>query len=377
MDDQKSLEAQLLGDMSYDDPRKHAQQPAVDPRLAGASAVVLDDMTSGAPQPQQPSADQRLAGASAVVLDDMSGAAQQPVRPAVVELTDEQVAILQSQRAAQGLPPYTDAEIQALKDEFVERQLAAQRAVPQVSAEAAAAQQAAAAALLQEPEDYNAPEKRVTHEVLPQVDASALLEEPAPEPVQRPVFNQSDVEEARKAAAKRATESLKEQSGPKTEEEQKRARMEMERLRVQQLSDLAQAGFKQSIVMTAIGFVCAVCMFLFASCGYAPDVTSDGFFALADKCFTYLSIALAVLSITIVLRVTKLKGFTSGMFIISSILMVVPGIIVMLHKRGADSFGLCAVSYAISIVGCFVVTFIMSTSDKLSAYYARKEITYD
>lgn len=349
MDDQKSLEAQLLGDMSYDDPRKHAQQPAVDPRLAGASAVVLDDMSTGAPQPQA------------------------PARPAVVELTDEQIALLKSQRAAQGLPPYTDEEIQALKDEFVERQLAAQRVVPQASAADIAAQQAAAAALLQEPEDYNAPEKRVTHEVLPQVDASALLEEPAPEPVQRPVFNQSDLEEAKKAAAKRATESLKEQTGPKTEEEQKRARMEMERLRVQQLSDLAQAGFKLSIVMTAIGFVAAIGMFVFASCGYPPDAVSDGFYALSDKCFSFLSIVLALLSITIVLRVLKLKGFASGMFIISSILMVIPGIIVMLHKHSA----VCAVSYAISIICCFVITFTMSTSDKLNAYYARKEITYD
>ena len=83
MDDPRSLEAQLLGDMTYDDPRKHLTPQGVDPRLAGSSVPVLDDMTAGpaAPQPK-------------------------PVTQ-YQELTDEQVAILQQQRAAAGQPPYT------------------------------------------------------------------------------------------------------------------------------------------------------------------------------------------------------------------------------------------------------------------------------
>ena len=66
MDDQKSLEAQLLGDMGYEDPRKAAQ-----------------------PQVQYQ------------------------------ELSAEQIAILQQQRAAKGQPPYTEEEIAEIKTSVI------------------------------------------------------------------------------------------------------------------------------------------------------------------------------------------------------------------------------------------------------------------
>ena len=140
MEDPKSLEAQLLGDMTYTDPRRQ----------------------------------------------------NAPAQPQYQELSEEQIAILQQQRAAAGQPPYTEEEIADLKAEFVNRQrIAAQEAA--IAAQAAQ-QQAAAAALLSEPEDYSAPEKRPQHEALPQVDAGALLEEPAPEAPRAPMFNQEVVE---------------------------------------------------------------------------------------------------------------------------------------------------------------------------------------
>ena len=155
MDDQKSLEAQLLGDMGYEDPRKAAQ-----------------------PQIQYQ------------------------------ELSDEQIAILQQQRAAKGQPPYTDEEIAELKADFIQRQRT--QAMEAAMAAQAEAQKAAAAALLAEPEDYSQPERKPQHEALPQVDASALLEEPAPEPERKVVFNQEDLQAAKMSAAKRASDSLKE-----------------------------------------------------------------------------------------------------------------------------------------------------------------------
>ena len=155
MDDQKSLEAQLLGDMGYEDPRK-ASQPQIQYQ----------------------------------------------------ELSAEQIAILQQQRAAKGQPPYTDEEIAELKADFIERQRT--QAMQAAMAAQAEAQKAAAAAMLAEPEDYSRPERKPQHEALPQVDASALLEEPAPEPERKVAFNQEDLEAAKMSAAKRASESLKE-----------------------------------------------------------------------------------------------------------------------------------------------------------------------
>ena len=352
MDDPRSLEAQLLGDMTYDDPRKRQQPQGIDPRLAGASVPVLDDMTAGpaAPQPK-------------------------PVTQ-YQELTDEQVAILQQQRAAAGQPPYTPDEIAELKAEFIERQrIAAQEAA---LAQQAAAQQAAAAALLAEPEDYNAPEKRVTHEALPQVDASALLEEPAPEPERKVFINQEDLEAAKKSAAKRASESLHE-TPQRTEEEQRRARKEMEELRRQQMDDLAQRGFIVSIAMTVMGVLAGLCTVLFASGGYEDGKDmAPGVFLFFDKCYMFAGIAMILLAVTIVLRVKKVKGLTSFFFIVTPILLIVPGIVSLLsQKKGAEGGSVTVVSYILAVVLSIVVTFVMGSSDKLNAYYAKSDIIYD
>ena len=88
MDDPKSLEAQLLGDMTYVDPRKTNPQSGANLPQVDAAAL-LGDMTAEAPAA--------------------------PVRPQFQyqELTDEQVAILQQQRAEKGQPPYTPEEIVA------------------------------------------------------------------------------------------------------------------------------------------------------------------------------------------------------------------------------------------------------------------------
>lgn len=347
MDDQRSLEEQLLGDMSYVDPRKQNPAPAVDPRLAGATVPVLDDMSAAAPAAPKP-------------------------QTRYQELTDEQVGILQQQRAAKGLPPYTDEEIAELKADFIERQrIAAQQQAMEAQA---AAQQQAAAMLLEEPETYVAPEKKKAEERLPQVDASALLEEPAPEPARPvPTFNQDDIEAAKKQAAKRAVQSLNE--APQTDP--KEARRQMEALRRQQQADLAQAGFPVAIAITVIGVLAGACMAIFASGAYADPDSVPGFFTIADKFYMFGGIALALLSLTIVLRVQQVKGLTSLLGGLSSLLMVIPGIVVLMQKRGTPSFPVTAVAYVIGVIGAIAVTFVISSSEKLSAYYAHKDMMYD
>ena len=323
MEDPKSLEAQLLGDMTYTDPRRQ----------------------------------------------------NAPAQPQYQELSDEQVAILQQQRAAAGQPPYTEEEIADLKAEFINRQrIAAQEAA--IAAQAAAQQQAAAQ-LLSEPEDYNQPEKRQQHEVLPQVDASALLEEPAPEAPRAPMFNQEDLEAAKRAAAKRATDSLK-NIPEQTEEQQKRAREEMALLRLQQQEDLAQRGFTVSIIMTILGAIAGICTAVFSMGEYADPNTVPGVFAFFDKFYMILGIALFLLAFTIVLRVKKLRGLTSFSFILTSILLVLPGIVDLISvKRGADGFAVTLGAYVFAIISCFIVTFTMSTSEKLNAYYKKSDMIYD
>lgn len=323
MEDPKSLEAQLLGDMTYTDPRRQ----------------------------------------------------NAPAQPQYQELSEEQIAILQQQRAAAGQPPYTEEEIADLKAEFINRQrIAAQEAA--IAAQAAQQQQAAAA-LLSEPEDYSATEKRPQHEALPQVDASALLEEPAPEAPRAPMFNQEDLEAAKRAAAKRASDSLK-NVPEQTAEQQKRAREEMALLRLQQQEDLAQKGFITSIIMTILGALAGICTAIYSMGEYNDPNMKDGIFGFFDKFYMILGIALFLLAFTIVLRVKKLRGLTSFTFIISSILLIVPGIVELLSvRRGADGFGVSLGAYIFAIVGCLIVTFTLSTSEKLNAYYKKSDVIYD
>jgi len=352
MDDQRSLEEQLLGDMTYEDPRKNmpTNVGGVDPRLAGASAVVLDDMSDKAPAP--------------------------PKQRQVLELTEEQIGILQKQRAEKGLPAYTAEEIEALNNEFIERQLATM--LVQHQADKAAEQQQAAAALLAAPEeDYVKQEKRDSAKILPQVDASALLEEPAPEPERRVMFNQEDLEAAKKQAAKRAAESLQE-APAKTEEDQKRARRELMELRRQQQEDLAQAGFKQSILLTVLGIVAGIATLLFAMGSYADEAKAPGVFKFFDTVYMICGALVALLSITIVTRVKALRGFTSFMLVITALLLIVPGIVSLLsQKKGGDGFAVTAICYVIAIILCIAVTVMFSSSDKIKAYYTQGEIMYD
>lgn len=350
MDDPKSLEAQLLGDMTYVDPRKNQAQsgsnlPQVD------AAALLGDMTAEAPAA--------------------------PAKPQFQyqELSDEQVAILQQQRAEKGQPPYTPEEIAELKAEFIERQR--QQAMEAAMNAQAAQQQAAAAAMLAEPEDYSQPEKKPQHEALPQVDASALLEEAAPEPEKRVSFNQEDLEAAKKAAAKRASDSLKE-APAQTAEQQKRAREEMAMLRRQQQEDLAQRGFPVAIILTVLGVVAGVCTIMFSSGAYSTPDEAPGVFHFFDKCYMLLGIAQVLLAITIVTHVKKVKGFTSFINAITPILLIIPGITLLLsQKKSAEGGAVSVVCYILAIICSFALTFMMSTSDPLNAYYAKNDIIYD
>ncbi len=344
MDEQNTLASQLLGDMTYDDPRKN--RPAAegpDPGLAGA---LLDDMGAGT--------------------------APKPVQSKFQSLSAEQIATLQQQRAEKGLPAYTAEEIAELNADFIERQrMQMQQAAMQQQAEA----QAAADALLGAEEVYTAPQKTPQKETLPEVDASALLEEPAPEPEKKVVFNQEDLEAAKRKAVKTANATLT--SAPKTEEDQKRARQELQALRQQQQADLAQAGFKTSVILTVVGLIAALCMIWFSTRPYGDDFEPNGFFNLAGSFYKGGGVLLVLLSVTIVTRVKQLKGLTSFLFGLSSVLLLIPGVVLLFQKKSAGGFALTAILYLLAIIGCFAVTFVISTSDKLNAYYQRREIIYD
>ncbi len=336
----------------------------------------LDEM-NGTPLLEEPSYTPKpqRSGPAAVdaasLLSDMGAEDAKPVQqtPRYQQLSDAQIAVLQQQRAEQGQPPYTPEEIAELKAEYIERQRLQfqQQAFAQQ-------QQAAQSSVMLEEATYTAPEKKATKEALPQVDASQLLEEAAPQPERRVSFDQADLEAAKKAAAKRAVESLKEAPPPKDPAE---ARRQMEALRQQQLADLAQAGFPVSIVLTIIGVIAGACMALFASRPFPEGAELTGFFNIACNIYRYAGIAMAILAITIVLRIQPVKGFTAFLFGAASILLLIPGGIILFQHRGGDGFGLTCAFYVAALILGFVVTFNLSTSDKLNAYYGKKEIMYD
>ncbi len=343
MDDQRSLQDQLLGDMSYDAPQ---------------------------PKPQTSGADPRLAGASAVVLDDMGGQDAPPVRPAsrYQSLTPEQIAVLQQQRAAKGEPPYTNEEIAELNAEFIERQRL------QFQQQALQQQQApASASVVLEEATYEAPEKKQAATILPEVKADDLLEETQPEPERKPSFNQADIEEAKRQATKRMTESLTE--APTTDP--KEAQRQLRELRAQQAADRARAGFPISVILTVIGVLAGGFMVTFASRPYAEGFDPNLFFRIADSFYRYGGIVLIILAVTIVLRVKQVRGLTSFLFGLGAVLLLIPGIVLLFEKRHAGGFVLSLISYLIAVIGSLAVTAVMSASENLSAYYKREDVMYD
>jgi len=91
-----------------------------------------------------------------------------------------------------------------------------------------------------------------------------------------------------------------------------------------------------------------------------------------------LGIAQMLLGITIVLHVKKVKGLTSFVNIITPILLLIPGITLLLsQKKGAASGTVSVICYVVAMLISIAITFIMSTSDKLNAYYAKSDIMYD
>lgn len=346
MDENRTPEEQFSDDMSYRPPIQPSA-PAADPRLAGVTAPLLDDFGPSEPEPQ-------------------------PQQPKFQYLTAEQIGVLQQQRAAQGLPPYTEDEIADLQADFVARQRAQYQ--EQLMAQQAAASAAAASSLLAE-EDPDAYQQKETHsaaEALPQVEASSLLEEAAPEPERKVVFNQEDLEAAKRQAVKSAASTL--DSGPKTEEDAKRARKELEALRQQQMADLAQQGFVTAIIAAIIGVISSACMIWFSTFPYPENFEPNAFFNIADMFYLVGGAAMIVLAILMIFRVSAVKGLTSLLFGLASVLLVIPGIVVLLTKQ---TTALTMIVFIIAVIGCFAVTFIMSSSEKLSAFYARKDYLYD
>lgn len=376
-DENGGLNSPLLGDITYEPPKPRETLPdGTDPRLANAERPVLDDFDSPQsyqrPTPNAGGIDPRLAHAVAPVLDDMSSTPVPALKPVsqYQPLSADQIATLQGQRAAQGLPPYTDEEIAELNADFIERQrMQAQQA--------AAAKQAAAAAeanIVLEETTYTAPEKKSAAAALPKVDASALLEEPAPEPERKPSsFNQEDLEAAKRAAMKRQAENLSET--PKSDPEE--SRRQLQALRQQQQADLSAKGFTTSIILTVIGVLAGLGMLLFGMGGYTDGEAPNSVFSFVDTVSKIGGVVLVLLAVTIVLRVQQLKGLTSFMFGASTALLLIFGLIMSPYKRGTSSFGLTVAGCVICVIGAAIVTFTMATSDKLTAYYNRSEIIYD
>ena len=61
-----------------------------------------------------------------------------------------------------------------------------------------------------------------------------------------------------------------------------------------------------------------------------------------------------------------------------AVLLLLPGIAELLgQKKGAEGGAVSVVCYLLAMVLSIAVTFIMSTSDKLNAYYAKSDIMYD
>ena len=58
-------------------------------------------------------------------------------------------------------------------------------------------------------------------------------------------------------------------------------------------------------------------------------------------------------------------------------MLLIPGAVLFFERKGSEGFAFTAGLYIVAILGAIVITVVMSISDKLNAYYGRKDYILD
>lgn len=377
------MTAPVLDDIDYSAPSSKKGDPT------GVSAPVLDDMDSysydssskkGTPQ-----------GVSAPVLDSMDEYTpeQKAAKPVVAEpeYIDDATIIsgFTAEQKAQFdiLPP----EKQKMVINFRRKQLAESQPVQNQETELKAPvldeenyvppvkDQPKYEETVQKPildeENYVPPvkEEKTQPDYEEPLQAPVLDEQPeTPEYV--PTYVDQDLEKIKQEAKKKSVEA---QLSSNQKDEKESLRM-MQQLREEREQRDAKQGFKLTAIIAVIGVISAILFVLFASGDYFglsyKEGTGNKLREIVSQYSVYIGAIVGVSSLLLITGVKALKGLITTIFLLFTVILVFPGIVMLMQKDG--SMALNVILYALSIVGSGYTFFSLTSNEKIGLFFTKK-----
>ncbi|MBD5159539.1 MAG: ABC transporter permease [Ruminococcus sp.] len=327
----------------------------------GVEAISLDSMDNN----YNSYADHRKGdptGVSAPVLDDISGTlgASAPVINRESEkpvITDEEIIATFNPELKTIFDNLSDLQRQQILD-MRREQMGGIAPKPEVTAP-----------VLDE-DNYTPPpteEKKITPPPEP-VEKPVLDEEPEL-PKYTPKYVDSDLERIKQEAKKQAVKS---QLTSNQKDSKESLRMMLE-LKEQRNAELAEKGFRITIIIAIIGVIGAIAFYLLysGSLGLTYKDTISGMGNILKDFALYIALVTAFGSLTLITGMGGFKSLTTFIFMVMGILQIFPGLAMIPQHNG--NLALAGILYGVSI-GCTVAVIVMlSASEAVGLYFKQKK----
>lgn len=340
----QNITAPVLDDIDYVAPTSKKDGPQ------GVTAPVLDDMASYSPDTSKKGGP---TGVTAPVLDDTS-APYQSSEPEKVIMTDEEIIA--------GFTPDQLETFNKLPAVNQQKVLDLRRA--QLGVEAP--KPVVTAPVLDE-DNYTPPPKK-EEPPKPAEPIKAPILDDAPEPTKYvPKFVDEDLERAKREGAKKAVSS---QLVSDQKDSKESLRM-MLQLKEERRAELAQKGFRVTIVIALLGVIAAVVFYLLYSgqlgLGYKPDFSGMG--KVVEEYSMYIAVIVGLCSFLLITGIGGCKSLASFVFLLFGVIQIFPGIVMIPQHKG--SLALVGILYAVSLICTVAVFFMLSASEAVGLYFKK------
>ena len=342
----QNVTAPVLDDIDYVAPSTKKDGPQ------GVAAPILDDMASYSPDTSKKSGP---TGVTAPVLDD-NDVPYQASQPEKTVMTDEEIIA--------GLTPEQLETFNKLPAANQQKVLDLRRA--QLGVEAP--KPTVTAPVLDE-DNYTPPPKK-EEPPKPAEPITAPVLDDAPEPTKYvPKFVDEDLERAKREGAKKAVSSQL-VSDQKDSKESLRLMLQ---LKEERRAELAQKGFRITLIIAVIGVIAAIAFYLLYSgqlgLGYKKDFSGLG--KTVSEFSMYISVVVGLCSLLLITGLGGCKSFASFVLFLFGVIQIFPGLIMIPQHKG--SLALVGILYGISLICTVLAFFMLSASEAVGLYFKKDE----
>ena len=148
----------------------------------------------------------------------------------------------------------------------------------------------------------------------------------------------------------------------------------MMQLKEERKAEMAQKGFKITIVLAIVGVVAAVAFYLLYAGKLGLDY-KDGMSGIANtvsESALYIAGAAGLSSLLLLTGIGFFKSLASFVFLITGVIQIFPGLPMFPQHNG--NMGLGAVLYAVAIICTIAVFVTLSASECVGLYFSRNKI---